>query len=75
MTLPNESAFPLPKHPPSRQDEKRECLGLWKQEPLETWAQFEERVVQEVMQAWEASQQKSRPDRSQTCRVRPQTVT
>lgn len=60
MTSEQDKKFPLPKDPPSRQDKKRECLGLWKQGPLETWAQFEERVVQEVMQVWEASQQKTR---------------
>jgi hypothetical protein len=60
MNSEKAKLFPLPKDPPSRQDEKRTCLGLWKQEPLETTDQFAERVYRETMQAYQASQQKTR---------------
>jgi hypothetical protein len=42
-----EKAFPLPKDPPSRQDTKRELLGLFKQGPLETLDEFAERVTKQ----------------------------
>jgi hypothetical protein len=47
MILPDEEAFPLPKDPPTWQDKQRECLGLFKWEPLETRDEFAERVFRE----------------------------
>jgi hypothetical protein len=51
MISEEERAFPLPKDPPSRQDEKRSLLFLNKWEPLETKEEFAQRVIQELQKA------------------------
>lgn len=51
MTPESEKAFPLPENPPAWQDEKRTCLGLFKQEIWESNQEFAERVWRECQKA------------------------